>query len=213
MFQPPSQRHDRPTDEDHSLVVNTGRRLGAAETDRQAGKGRGGGIGRIRSHWLFVDQVFDTQRGDFRAAAATGSESRQKQRPIAQVDRALAGADLQQLGQDIAGHRLFALSLPRPGTGAHGKPQQRVRIYQLVSRRRTVSGACGPSARRRRSERRPASTSAGIPWNGSSARLAVSQRWCATNFKSRLSGAGQGRGCPWRAGTRPQDSRDLTPEP
>lgn len=89
--------------------------------DRQ---GRGGGIGRIRSHWFFVDQVFDTQRGDFRAAAATGSESRQKQRPIAQVDRALAGADLQQLGQDIAGHRLFALSLPRPGTGAHGKPQR-----------------------------------------------------------------------------------------
>lgn len=95
--------------------------------------GRGGGIDRIRSHWLFVNQVLDTQRGNFRAAAATGSESRQKQRPIAQVDRALAGADLQQLGQDIAGHRLFFRCRGRALARTASRSGQRVRIYQLVA--------------------------------------------------------------------------------
>lgn len=42
--------------------------------------------------------------------------------------------------------------------------------------------------------RKPASTSAGMPWPGASARLTGSQRCWATNLRRSTSGAGQGRG-------------------
>jgi len=177
--------------------------------DRQ---GRGARICRIGLHGIPICQVLDTKRGHFRPATAAGGESGQKQCPIAQIDGALAGC---RPAAALPGYRRSPLvcscvdaaerwlrtanrgaDLSEEPSKAPVRPRQRVRIDQLVNRRRTVSGACGPSALNRGWERKPTSTSAGMPWLGSSAHLSGSQRWWATNLSSRLSGADQGRGLP-----------------
>ncbi|MDT4888624.1 hypothetical protein FQZ97_1252050 [compost metagenome] len=89
------------------------------------GEGRGVRIRRIRLHGVLIGQVLDSQGCHFRSATAAGGKSGQKQRAIAQVDQAFTGTGPQQLGQDIAGHRLFALSLPRTRAGTNGETQGR----------------------------------------------------------------------------------------
>lgn len=76
------------------------------------------------------------------------------------------------------------------------KPRQRVRIDQLVSRRRIAPEGMWPVDTHSRCKRKRASTSTGAPRIGSSARLIGSQRQRAPKLSIRPSGAGQGRGVP-----------------
>lgn len=108
------------------------------------------------------------QRGHLHAILQLRTEAaRQKQtRSKTARDDARQPADrwhrLREACEYVAGDCLPALALPWPSAGEDGKPQggfqrrrakapvrprQRVRIDQVVSRRRTVPGACGRRAR------------------------------------------------------------------
>ena len=73
-LEPRPQGFDRPPDREDALVVFAARRIGAPEPQREDGELRPllrvgvGGDGRP------VDEVFDPQAGDLRAAVAAGSE-------------------------------------------------------------------------------------------------------------------------------------------
>ncbi len=153
------QRAHWQTDQQHMLVVVADGRLGAAEVNSEAGKGSSCRLGR-RAHRFLIDHILDTN-------AATSERRRPpeanavKSRPVTHVHKPFGGACFQE-------RCLPALALARPVTRldrdlsapfsegapkAPLRPRHRVRIDQVVSRRRTVPGACGPSARSRRSAR------------------------------------------------------------
>ena len=188
------------------------------------------GIFRIGRHRVLLDELLDPQRGDLAAAAAAGGKGGEQKGAVADVDEAVAGAGLEQGGQNVGGHRLLALAAARPGAGAHRQLDRALQARRVefsaqdraiwsASTSSTAAGAPCWARAARRLRNRPcafsvAATSAGMPCAGSVSRLAGSHRWCATNLISSASGAGQGRGLSGRGRrTRPRDSRDRRPAP
>lgn len=88
---------------------------------------------------------------------------------VANIPETVSTSGREQHAERIAGDRFGALAFPRPRRCSYGGPDDRlqrrggedasqlvpiVSVNQLASRRRIVSGACGPDGRRNRWSRR-----------------------------------------------------------
>jgi hypothetical protein len=163
----------------HDMFIIVSRRgFGATETDGEARQERGQLVGGVGADRFLFHQILDARACCLGTPAATGRASHQQQRPVAQVDQPVASANRKQFGKDITAHCLLALPLSRSAAGANGKPKGALqrrrrkrpgqptparRIDQLVNRRRTVAGACGPALLSKPLTRRALETSSGIP--------------------------------------------------
>ena len=99
----------RPTSSTTASLIGFGG-LGAAELDFCAGQFGAVGLLRIDRYRILVDQLLDAQGGHLAAATAAGRKGREQKRAVANVDQAIAAAGLEQGGQNVGGHRLFALA-------------------------------------------------------------------------------------------------------
>lgn len=69
----------------------------AAEMNAETRQGRGVLVVRVGADRLLVGEVFNAQSRDLRSATAAGSEGREEQCPVAEVDQPIASTGLQQL--------------------------------------------------------------------------------------------------------------------
>jgi hypothetical protein len=113
-----------------------------------------------------------------KASTSTRTERQPQQCAITATGEPVASAGRQQLVENAPVDGAPALAPPRAGVGTNGEAQgraqrraangpsmlrQRCSVFQLASRRLTVAGACGPSARRRPLSRSASATASGMP--------------------------------------------------
>jgi hypothetical protein len=174
-LEPFAQRIDRRADQQYEGILARHRRLGAAQCDFQAAKERRVRIGGVDGDGRFAKTcsqrsaaISPRRRPPEPKATLRSARSRQSaSRSVWQVAsnwsrmaRLMARRLLRRRGRELARTAACKDGLANgPST-----PRQRCSVLQLASRRLTVAGACGPSARKRSASRKTSGTSFGMPW-------------------------------------------------